>query len=114
MNGAALSASQPRPADAEVSELRTRWRTLVGETLPATARGQPGWPIRRDHCFARVILDAVCGRPWREALPAPAWRHLSADQLRQAIALAQAIVAGAGDLGGLNRRSLQMRGKLRG
>jgi len=96
----------------DLEGLRARWLRLVREALPAAARSRPDWPIRLDHCFARVILDAVCGRPWREAVRAPAYKHLSAEQLRSAIALGDAIRAGAADLGALNARSLQLRGKL--
>ena len=74
--------------------------------LPAAARAHPEWPIRLDHCFGRVILDEVCGRPWREAIAAPAWRHLSPAALDAAIALADAILAGRADVGELDRRSL--------
>ena len=77
--------------------------------LPAAAVHRPDWPIRLDHCFGRVILDAVCGAPWRDRLAAPAWRHLSDDALEAAIALADAILAGEVDLNTLNRRSLQGR-----
>ena len=85
----------------------------MGVRLPALARARPDWPIRLDHCFGRVILDAVCGRPWREVLPAPAWRHLDADGLRRAIALARDIAEGRADLHAFNARSLQGRGKAR-
>ena len=79
------------------------------EDLPSAARTRPDWPIRLDHCFARVILDAVCGRPWREVLAAPAWRHLPPDRLEAAIGLADAILAGDADLDALNRASLEAR-----
>ena len=88
----------PLPPGAQPDESeRRRWLTLVRHELPAAAQGRGDWPIRRDHCFARVILDAVCGRPWREAIPAPAWRRMDAGTLRKAIALAEAIVAGDAD-----------------
>lgn len=85
----------------------------MGERLPAAARSHPEWPIRLDHCFGRVVLDAVCGRPWREALEPPAWRSLSGETLRRAVTLAEAIADGREDLEALNRRSLEMRGKAR-
>ena len=79
------------------------------QDLPAAAAHHPDWPIRLDHCFGRVILDAVCGAPWREAVAAPAWRHLSPERLAQAIALADAILAGEADLQALNQASLSLR-----
>lgn len=79
------------------------------EDLPAAAQAHPEWPIRLDHCFGRVILDAVCGRPWREAVAAPAWRHLPPERLEAAIRLADAILAGEADLPALNAASLAAR-----
>ena len=79
--------------------------------LPAAAAHHPEWPIRLDHCFARVILDAVCGAPWRQVVAAPAWRHLSPAQLARAIDLADAVLAGKADLERLNLASLDLRGK---
>ena len=79
--------------------------------LPEAARDRPDWPIRLDHCFGRVILDAVAGQPWREVVAAPAWRHLSAEQLRAAIALGEEILVNRVDLTALNARSLAMRNR---
>ncbi len=76
------------------------------EDLPAAARRHPEWPIRLDHCFGRVILDAVCGGPWRDTLASPAWRYLPPERLEAAIALADAILAGEADLAALNAASL--------
>ncbi|MEM1345215.1 MAG: GCN5-related N-acetyltransferase [Pseudomonadota bacterium] len=90
--------------------LRTAWRDLVERRLPEAARGR-GWPIHLDHCFARVLLDNACGRPWREAIRAPAWRNAPPETLRRAIALGEAALAGEADMAALNRRSLVLRGK---
>ncbi len=89
--------------------LRSEWLDLMRRRLPEAARSHPDWPISQDHCFGRVILDAVCQRPWREILPAPAWRHLSEAQLNEAIRLGEAILAGEANLEALNTRSLRMR-----
>ncbi|WP_174301537.1 GCN5-related N-acetyltransferase [Caulobacter sp. S45] len=77
--------------------------------LPAAAVHHPEWPIRLDHCFGRVILDAICGAPWREVVAPPAWRHLTPDQLARAVHLADAILADEADLAALNRASLALR-----
>ena len=90
---------------------RGRWRDLVERRLPEAAR--PDWPVRLDHCFARILLDNTCGAPWRETVAAPAWANLSPDQLACAIGLGEAVLAGQADLAALNRRSLALRGKLR-
>ena len=97
----------------EEAELRAEWRRRVDDRLPALAAARPQWPIRLNHCFARVILDSVHGRPWREVLPPPAWRSMDVTTLRRAVALADDIEQGRVDLGALNRRSLAMRRKLR-
>jgi len=91
--------------------LRNAWRDLVGHRMPAAAQDR-GWPIRFDHCFARVLLDNACGRPWREAITPPAWRNASPELLTKAIALGEACLTGKQDLTALNRRSLELRGKL--
>ena len=39
-----------------------RFRQHGGERrLPAAAPGRPDWPVRLDHCFARILLDNACG-----------------------------------------------------
>jgi len=97
--------------EAELETLRAAWLDLMRRRLPEAARGRPDWPIRLDHCFGRVILDVVFERPWREAIAAPAWRHMDAAQLTRAVALGKAMLAGEADLGALHRRSLELRGK---
>ena len=94
-----------------LAELRADWLRWMRERLPEAARSRPDWPIRLDHCFGRVVLDAVYGRPWREAVAAPAWRHMGEAELRAATALARDIAAGRADLHALNARSLAQRGR---
>lgn len=90
--------------------LRVAWRELVGRRLPAVA-GERGWPIRADHCFARVLLDNALGAPWRTRVAPPAWRNMAADDLARAVALGEAALAGAADMAELNELSLALRGK---
>lgn len=95
------------------SALEQHWLQLVGETLPALAPDRD-WPVRYDHCFARILLDQVCGGRWYDHVPArPAYRHLATDKLRAAIALAEAVAAGTADLHALNRDSLGWRTKVK-
>lgn len=82
--------------------------------MPAAARTRPDWPIRHDHGFARVILDTVCARPWREVIPAPAWRRMDPATLSAAVALAESILTSRADLASLNAASLILRGKRKG
>jgi len=93
------------------TELEARWLRLFREELPAVAR-ERGWPIRDDHCFARVLLDNACGGCWYEHIPArPAYRHAPDELLGHAVALGERVLAGVMQLTELNRRSLEWRGK---
>ena len=93
-------------------ELEARWFALTREDMPAVAADR-GWPVRFDHCFQRILLDNAIGRPGREVIAAPAYREASDEVLAQAVALGEAALAGSEDLAALNRRSLNLRGKLR-
>lgn len=96
-----------------VADRRIVWRDLVERRLPEAARDGRDWPVRLDHCFARILLDHACGGPWRDQVRPPAHANLPADRLEAAIALGEAVLAGEADLHALNRRSLAWRGKLR-
>jgi hypothetical protein len=93
-------------------EQRARWLALTREVLPGMAAAER-WPIRLDHCFMRVCLDATLGRPWHEVVRRPAIRHLTDAQLAAAIAVAERLRADPASLPALNRQSLRMRGRLR-
>ena len=88
-----------------------RWFALTRVELPALA-GTRDWPVHRDHCFQRILLDNAVGGPWRDHIAAPAYRHAGEDVLSKAILLGEAAVSGQADLAELNRRSLEWRGKL--
>lgn len=89
--------------------LETRWLALIRDTLPSLAASRD-WPVRNDHCFARIILDQVCGGCWYDHVPArPAYRHLGEGRLCAAIEMAEAIAAGSVDLAALNQASLAWR-----
>ncbi len=89
--------------------LQERWHVLTRSILPGMAATQ-GWPIRLDHCFMRVCLDAAIGVRWDRVVPRPAIRHLSDAQLARAVAVAEAIAADPASLRRLNAASLRMRG----
>jgi hypothetical protein len=48
------------------------------------------WALRHDHCFQRVVLDAVCGARWYDHVQPPAYRNLDEARLTDAVALALA------------------------
>ena len=89
-----------------------RWFELTRQIMPHLA-DERSWPVRRDHCFQRILFDHATQRPWRDSIAAPAWRNAPDAVLTAAIALGEAVVAGEADLAALNHRSLQWRGKLR-
>jgi len=97
-----------------IEELRTRYKLLVEHDLPKQAESH--WPIHLDHCFGRVLLDNVFGCNWHdefETTHMTAYRNLSADQLRHAIALGQRMIdGGAPVVDALNYNSLRWRGAL--
>jgi hypothetical protein len=97
-----------------VDELRQRWLSLTRHDLPARATAER-WPLRADHCFQRVILDAVCeGRWYDHVIGRPAYLHLDEHRLALAVSLAQEL---ATDTDGrqlcerLDAQSLSWRGK---
>jgi hypothetical protein len=93
----------------ERASLEGQWLELIRRTLPSLA-GPRGWPVRYDHCFARILLDQICGGCWYDHIAGrPAYKQLTDEQLRSAIALAEALVAGQADLHALNAASLGWR-----
>ena len=106
--------ASPEPSD-PLAPLRAEYLRLVKVDLPAAAaRAGPAWPIRLDHCFMRVVLDAVFARRWTDLIDrrrGPAYRQLSADQLRRAIAVARSMLDdGSARVIELDDASLRARG----
>lgn len=94
------------------AELERRWLQLTRTQLPAAAV-ERAWPLRFDHCFQRVLLDAACGGCWYDHIGGrPAYRHAPEQVLAQATKIGERLLAGELDLGELNRRSLGWRGRL--
>lgn len=95
----------------DIADLRGRYRTLVHERLPAAAREAGTWPIRHDHCFARVVLDNVFQDEWYDHVDGePAYEHLSADELADAIDIAERLAErGAPLVEDLHERSMRWR-----
>lgn len=91
-----------------------RYLELTREVMPRVARsGKVAWPVVHDHCFQRIVLDAICGGVWYDHIAKPAVRHMTSAQAQEAVRLCEAILAGHEDLHRLNRQSLAWRGKLR-
>lgn len=97
------------PADRAV--LEERWLRLTRVVLPGLAT-ERGWPVRHDHCFQRILLDAACGGRWTDRVAGrPAYRAVDAERLAAAVALAEQAACGSADLHDLHHRSLIWRGK---
>ena len=90
--------------------LVARWLELTRVVLPDMAAAA-GWPIRLDHCFMRVFLDHAMGGVWHERVRRPAVTHMATEDLRNAVALAEATVLAPESLAALNTQSLVWRGK---
>jgi hypothetical protein len=97
-----------------LTHLRQQYLELTNQVLPSLAATRH-FPVRQNHCFQRIILDNLFGRCWYEVLNRTgeaAYRQLNEQQLEEAIALAESIVAQPNTyLHQLNQSSLEWRGK---
>ena len=95
-------------------DLRTRWLQVTRRDLPQRAEAEC-WPLRADHCFQRVLLDAVCEGRWYDHVAGrPAYLHLDVERLTRAVALADRLAtepAAVELLERLDAQSLRWRGK---
>lgn len=99
--------------NATISDVVRRYQHLTKTILPELARAkQTEWPVRNDHCFQRIVLDAICEGVWYDHIARPAYKHLSDPQALRAVQLCEDIIAGRADLADMNRQSLAWRGKL--
>ena len=70
------------------ADLVSRYILLTKEVMPHLARtSHKHWPVSNDHCFQRIILDAVCDGVWYGYLPRPAYKNLTHDQAANAVKL---------------------------
>lgn len=116
MNDRRLDAFGGGPDPETYDRLRARYLELTEEVLPQLADREDGWPVRFDHCFQRIVLDNVAGDEWYGEVAdpdadRPAYQQLSAAELREAIEIAEKMVAEGPDAcRRLNQRSLEYRG----
>ena len=98
-----------------LEQLRAKYLELVNQELPAQAKKRD-FPVRFNHCFARIILDNLFERCWYEALDrkqGAAYKQLSDAELKKAIAIAEAIVINSDSyIQQLNQNSLRWRNQL--
>jgi hypothetical protein len=96
----------------DFSSMQPRGTYNTTKVMPQMARKpEIQWPVQNDHCFQRIILDAVCNGTWYNYLERPAYKNLTQDQAFRAVQLCEEIVAGRANLHDLNRQSLIWRGK---
>ncbi|MDP8914432.1 MAG: GCN5-related N-acetyltransferase [Pseudomonadota bacterium] len=89
--------------------LEQSWLHLRRVTLPGLSALR-GWPVREDHCFQRILLDALCGGAWYDHVKdRPAYQRMEIERLAAAVTLGQSIAAGDEDLRALNAQSLAWR-----
>jgi len=99
----------PQPTEAALVE---QYLHLTRTVMPALAQtSKRHWPVRNDHCFQRIVLDAICGGVWYDHIARPAYKHLSQAQATLAVQLCNQIIAEQTNLNVLNQRSLAWRGK---
>lgn len=93
-------------------ELRATYLDLINRQLPTQAQQVP-MPVRWNHCFARIVLDNLCGSCWYDhfSRQQPAYKQLNREQLESAIAIAESILRQPELCDDLNRNSLRWRGK---
>ena len=90
-------------------DLEAQWLRLTRDVLPALAETR-GWPVRADHCFQRILLDAACGGCWYDHIEGrPAYAHAATELLHRAVRLGEAAIAGETDITALNACSLRWR-----
>lgn len=95
----------------DINGLRATYRRRVERDLPRVADHCGDWPITADHCFARVVLDAVFDGVWYDHVDGrPAYEHLSPEELRTAISVAERLLEeGRPAVVELNDQSLRWR-----
>ena len=91
-----------------------RW---TNEVLPSIAIKR-GFPVVKNHCFKRIILDNLFGGCWYDFLSkgrVPAYRQLSLEQLQAAIVIAQGLSDSPIEhIQEMNAKSLQWRAEYHG
>ena len=89
----------------------------TNEILPSIAIGR-GFPVSKNHCFQRLVLDNLFGGCWYDFLrkgTTPAYKQLSLEQLQEAIDIARSLRdLPVEHIQNLNAKSLQWRAEYHG
>jgi len=96
---------------------RTFYLNWTNDLLPLIAV-ERRFPVTKNHCFQRIVLDTLFGGCWYDFLEKgriPAYRQLALNQLQVAIAIARSIEASPIEhIQYLNTKSLQWRAEYHG
>jgi len=100
--------------DPDIERLRGRYRELIEEVLPRLADRTDDYPVRFNHCFARITLDAVAGDEWYGVIAEkdgdrPAYEQLDRGDLVEAVGVARQLVADPELAHQLHEESLEYR-----
>ena len=119
-----LFSNQEKSDVTPIHELQKRYLELVNKDLPERAKqynceanSMAGtavrYPVYLNHCFGRVLLDALFNDCWYHHLDQSktAYKQLSSAQLEQAINLGEAMLSSPSLVQSLNQKSLTYRGK---
>lgn len=93
MRGVLVAGDRARQAAGTRAGLAEELRRRVDGVLPALAAAAPGWPVRHNHCFRRIVYDTLAGQNWRHCWPAPAIAHMTEAELAAAVALCDRLAA---------------------
>ena len=96
---------------------RLQYLDWTNELLPLIA-AERGFPVVKNHCFQRIVLDNLFGCCWYDFLDkgkTPAYKQLSLEQLQAAIVIAQSLEGSPIEhIQELNTKSLQWRTEYHG
>jgi hypothetical protein len=90
------------------AQLQEEYLQYINQILPEISKSGV-YPVIHNHCWARIVLDNICGKVWYDVIAKPAYKNLSEVQLEQAIAMTKQIVGNPEYAHDLNSRSLQIR-----
>ncbi len=94
----------------QTHQLIDRYLELTNNVLPEIATQETiNWPVKDNHCFQRIVLDAISNGVWQKHIASPAYKNMTPQQLKLAIILCEAIASGTEDLTSLNMQSLNCR-----
>lgn len=88
------------------------YQTWINTTLPELAAQNPQlYPVRFNHCWARILLDNYFRGFWKQYLSPPAYKNLTEEQAKVICKMASLIPLNPDLAHFWNVESLKFRGK---